>query len=142
MEKEFITNSAEETRSFGNLLAKSLKKGSVICLSGELGSGKTTFAQGFLGGFDVPGPYTSPTFLIMKHYEKKSEDQNIKNIYHLDAYRVEKDDILDLGWEEIISDPESVVIVEWAERINEIIPDDAMWIIFEWIDKDRRKIKL
>ncbi len=140
MEKEFITNSAEDTKNFGKFLAKSLKKGRVFCLSGELGSGKTTFAQGFLEGMGVSGPYTSPTFLIMKHYQRESGDHNIKNIFHLDAYRVEKDDILDLGWDEIISDPSSVVIVEWAERIHNIIPENAMWINFSWIDKDKRKI--
>jgi tRNA threonylcarbamoyladenosine biosynthesis protein TsaE len=152
---KYITYSSKETQKLGGLLAKELKGGAIICLSGDLGSGKTTFAQGLLKSLGAEGPYTSPTFLIMKHYRRKirnpkSEIRNkfkIKNlkfkifdIYHIDAYRVKTKDVLNLGWDEIIADKNNIVIIEWAERICDIIPSDAIWIKFEWKGKNKREI--
>jgi tRNA threonylcarbamoyladenosine biosynthesis protein TsaE len=121
----------------GELLAPELRGGEILCLNGELGSGKTTFTQGLLKGLGAKGPYTSPTFLILKHYEIKD-----KNIYHIDAYRVNANDILNLGWEEIIADPKNIIIVEWPERIKKILPKQAIKIKFEWLDEEKRKITL
>ena len=147
------TQSFQETQKLGKELVKNLIPGQVICLSGELGTGKTTFVQGLLEGLKVKGPYTSPTFLIMKHYKKeipisKSQFPNkiqnpkskILNIYHVDAYRVNARDILNLGWEEIISQSDNLIVVEWAERIKKIIPKNAQWINFTWEKKEKRKI--
>jgi tRNA threonylcarbamoyladenosine biosynthesis protein TsaE len=151
----FVTKNAKETQKLGKLLALELKEGKIIALEGELGSGKTTFTQGFLKGLGVKGSYTSPTFLVIKNYKKefpnpksqypnKSKFQNpkIQNIYHVDTYRINSRDILNLGWEEIISNPENIVIIEWADRIKKIIPERAIWIKFEWIGEKERKIKL
>jgi tRNA threonylcarbamoyladenosine biosynthesis protein TsaE len=151
----FNTISALQTQELGEILAKELQGGEIICLTGELGSGKTTFAQGVLKGLGARGPYTSPTFLVMKHYKKeipnpksqipnKSKTQNLKiqNIYHIDAYRVGPKDILDLGWEEIVAGENNVVIVEWAERIQNIIPACAIWVNFSYLDDRRRKMVL
>ena len=131
MEKTFVTTNSKQTQKLGELLALELKGGEIICLDGELGAGKTTFTQGLLKGLKVEGPYTSPTFLIMKQYE---------NVYHIDAYRVEAQDILNLGWEEILSNKKNIIIIEWAERIKKIIPSNAIWIKFEWLDENKRKI--
>jgi tRNA threonylcarbamoyladenosine biosynthesis protein TsaE len=133
MMKEFITQNPKETRKLGAILAEDIRSGRIISLSGELGSGKTTFTQGLLKGLGIRGPYASPTFVIMKKYAP--------NVYHLDAYRVGEKDILDLGWEEITSEPENVVIVEWAERMKEVIPEDSLWIEFEWLGENERRIK-
>ncbi|MFA6383724.1 MAG: tRNA (adenosine(37)-N6)-threonylcarbamoyltransferase complex ATPase subunit type 1 TsaE [Parcubacteria group bacterium] len=130
--KKFITTNAKQTQKLGEILAGELKGGVVICLSGDLGSGKTTFTQGLLKGLKVEGPYTSPTFVIMKKYKK--------NIFHFDAYRVEARDILNLGWEEIIAKKNNVIIVEWADRIKKIIPKKSLWIKFEWRGENKRKI--
>lgn len=132
MRKVFFTQDAEETQELGKMLARDIQNGRVISLSGELGSGKTTFTQGLLQGLGVQGPYTSPTFVIMKKYAP--------HIYHLDTYRVKEKDILDLGWEELINEPANILIIEWADRIKKIIPKDSLWIKFEWLDKNRRKI--
>ena len=154
--KKFITNNSKQTQELGKIFAQELlnesrKNAKVICLSGELGAGKTTFTQGMLKGFQVEGPYTSPTFVIMK--EHFPEIRNLKSIaqknkssqkiYHIDAYRITAEDILSLGWKEMISNPPAggnIIIVEWAERIKKIIPQDAVWIKFKWIDKDKREI--
>jgi len=166
--KTVCTQSFQETQKLGKELAKKLTPGQTICLSGDLGSGKTTFAQGLLKGLNVKGPYTSPTFLIIKQYHIiqsiKQKSKKIKmlhascpasrrqavstsrggsifhDVYHIDAYRVSDKDILNLGWEEIISQPGNLIVVEWAERIKKIIPKNAKWINFSWEGKEKRKI--
>lgn len=150
MRKEFITRNSKETQKLGEMLAEEFKNGGVLALSGDLGSGKTTFTQGFLKGLKVKGPYTSPTFLVIKNYKphptlslpRRGIKGEVKNIYHTDAYRIKSKDILDLGWEEIVSIPENIVIIEWADRIEKIIPKSALWIRFEWVDNNTRKLKL
>jgi tRNA threonylcarbamoyladenosine biosynthesis protein TsaE len=163
---EFITKNFKQTQILGEFLAKELSGGEIICLSGDLGSGKTTFAQGVLKGLGAKGPYTSPTFVVMKQYktkfsifnfqfsnnsqitkldkQKKYKIQNTKyqilNIYHIDAYRVGPEDILDLGWEEIIAGKNNIIIIEWAERIKRIIPKGAVWLELEHLKEDERKI--
>jgi tRNA threonylcarbamoyladenosine biosynthesis protein TsaE len=143
----FITNNSKETQKLGEILGKELRDGEIICLSGDLGSGKTTFAQGVLKGLGAKGPFSSPTFIVMKEY-KKTKDQRLKtkniiqNIYHIDCYRVKVQDILDLGWEEIIAGKNNVLIVEWAERIKTIIPKSAIWFKFEHMRDNERKIRI
>ncbi|MDD3487323.1 MAG: tRNA (adenosine(37)-N6)-threonylcarbamoyltransferase complex ATPase subunit type 1 TsaE [Candidatus Moranbacteria bacterium] len=139
---DFITNNSGETRKMGEMLAQELHGGEVICLTGDLGSGKTTFSQGVLKSLGAKPPYTSPTFVVMKHYKIKNQKSKIKNVFHIDAYRVGSEDILDLGWEEIIAGGDNVVIVEWAERVKKIIPDSAVWIKFEHKEGDDRKISV
>jgi tRNA threonylcarbamoyladenosine biosynthesis protein TsaE len=152
--KSFITQNSKQTQKLGEMLAAEIlvsKRSdlsqpkrpkevgplspTIICLSGELGAGKTTFTQGLLKGLKVKGPYTSPTFVIMKHYKNKAN-----NIYHVDAYRVDNNDIINLGWKEIVADDNSVIIIEWADRIKKIIPKGALWVKFEWVDENKRKI--
>ena len=152
--KTIRTQSFQETQELGKELAKKIISSQVICLSGELGTGKTTFAQGMLKGLGIKGPYTSPTFVIMKHYHvtcnMKHETKKTKmlhvtcfmphDVYHIDAYRINEKDILNLGWEEIIAQPDNLIVVEWAERIKKIVPKNARWIKFFWEGKDKRKI--
>jgi tRNA threonylcarbamoyladenosine biosynthesis protein TsaE len=132
MKQGFITKNSKETKRLGEILAGEIKNGQIVCLAGELGSGKTTFTQGLLKGLKIKGPYTSPTFVIMKKYKS--------HIFHLDAYRVNSQDILNLGWEEIISNNKNVVIIEWADKVRDIIPKDAIWIEFFWLGEQERKI--
>lgn len=136
--KTFITTGSKQTQELGKMLAQEILDiqcpSPIICLTGELGSGKTTFTQGLLKGLKVASPYTSPTFVIVKKYKN--------NIYHFDAYRVTAKDILNLGWEEIITDSKNIVIIEWADRIKKIIPKKSLQISFKWIDNNSRKIIL
>jgi len=154
MQKVFNTNSFKETQELGKILALEITHGALICLSGDLGSGKTTFAQGFLKGLKTEGPHTSPTFVIMKRYKPTTNNQQptTKNkkkssivsgglsVYHLDVYRVGAKDILSLGWKEMLAEKNNIIIIEWADRIREIIPRGALWIKFEWLDENKRKI--
>ncbi|MFH0968909.1 MAG: tRNA (adenosine(37)-N6)-threonylcarbamoyltransferase complex ATPase subunit type 1 TsaE [Patescibacteria group bacterium] len=137
--RKFITTSKTQTQKLGENLARELKgacppkrRREIICLSGDLGAGKTTFTQGLLKGLKIKGPHTSPTFVIMKKYN---------DIYHFDAYRINEKDILGLGWKEIIADKNNIIIIEWAERVKNIIPKNALWIKFKWVGENSRELK-
>ncbi len=123
-EKEI--NSIGAMHLFASDFSQSLCGGQVICLEGDLGAGKTTFTQGLLAALGAQGPYVSPTFLIMKCYELdvvfRGHTQNINRVYHIDAYRITSADMIELGWEEILCDQEALVIVEWPQRISDILP--------------------
>lgn len=140
--KIFTTTNSKQTQELGELLAEGIKDGKIICLEGELGSGKTTFAQGILKGLGAKGPYSSPTFVVLKEYLLKSKSQKLKAVYHMDAYRVTVKNVLDIGWKEIVADKNNIIIIEWADKIRKIIPKDSIWIKFKWLDKDKREIKL
>lgn len=142
MSKTIITNNLEETQKLGEHLARNLSS-NVIALYGDLGTGKTTFVQGVAKGLGIKNKIISPTFIIMRAYEIKSNNQKIKCFYHLDLYRIEnKKDLEELGIEEIMNDPQNVVVVEWAEKIKETLPKERIDIYFEYIDEKKRKITL
>jgi tRNA threonylcarbamoyladenosine biosynthesis protein TsaE len=154
---EIITQSASETKKLGEQTALDLlrrirnkqsldsqsqesriKAGKVIALSGDLGSGKTTFIQGFAEGLGITNRLVSPTFILMRQYPIQSG-----KLYHLDVYRLEKnaeEEARDLGLMEILSDPDNIVVIEWAEKIKNILPPNTQWIDFQYIDENARKI--
>lgn len=135
---EFVTQSAEETKNLGKTLAADLAGGEVFALSGDLGSGKTTFVQGFAEGLGISSRIISPTFILMRKYKVGDKD-----FYHIDLYRLEGDienEVARLGINDIWKRPENVVIIEWAEKVKEMIPESARWIKFENLGGDKRKI--
>ncbi|MEF3691822.1 MAG: tRNA (adenosine(37)-N6)-threonylcarbamoyltransferase complex ATPase subunit type 1 TsaE [Candidatus Moraniibacteriota bacterium] len=138
--KEIITNNSRETFDCGKDFARKLKGGELLCLEGELGAGKTTFAQGLLAGLGVKETVNSPTFLVMKQYLLENNKGSIKKIYHIDAYRINGREMSDLGWEELLADKDNLLIVEWPEKIREIIPADFWQIDFEHLEGEQRKI--
>jgi len=136
--KEVIIQSAEEMQKVGKYLSNEIlkeilenKKAIVIGLEGDLGSGKTTFVQGIAKGLGIKGKITSPTFVIMKKYDF---------LYHIDCYRIKSKDLLELDFKEIIKQSGNIVVIEWAERIKKVLPKDVIWMKFEYLDKDKRKI--
>lgn len=140
MKRIIITKSDKETKKLGRRLAKKiikrkpLKKAFVIGLEGDLGGGKTTFLQGFAKGLGIKQKITSPTFVIIKRFT---------NFYHIDCYRIKKPkELLNLGFKKIISDPKNIVVIEWADRIRKIMPQNTTWIKFSFIDKNKREIML
>ena len=147
MKREYISSSSSQTKKIGAILAKEIlrkRKGNapfVIGLQGELGGGKTTFLQGFAKGLGIKEKILSPTFVILKKF--KIKDSRLKNFYHIDCYRIQKPkELLDLGFKKIISEPNNIVVVEWADKIKKIMPKGTLWIDFSFQDKKIRKIKL
>jgi len=118
-----ITNSAQETIEFGKKLASNFKGGEVICLYGNLGAGKTTLIKGIALGLGVKKVVTSPTFILMNIYNLEPRTYNLKCFVHIDCYRIKKaEDMENIGATEYFNDPNSVVMIEWPERILEILP--------------------
>jgi tRNA threonylcarbamoyladenosine biosynthesis protein TsaE len=133
---EVITKNADETKKLGKSFSARLKPGDVIGLSGELGSGKTTFIQGVAEGLGIKARVNSPTFIIMREYG---------SLYHVDLYRLEENlerEVENLGLLDIISEGRSIVIIEWAERIKKLLPQKTNWVNFENIKEDKRKISI
>lgn len=137
------TKSKIHTQKFAAKLAKKILRttsyelrAKVIALQGDLGAGKTTFTQGFLKALGVTHHVTSPTFLIVRKYEISTPLQrgvaHYHHAYHFDLYRIQKPkELLDLGFKKIISDPHAIVLIEWPERIEKILPKNTVWIHFE-----------
>lgn len=123
MEKQYFTHTAEETKKVGLEFGNLLLPGTLVCFRGDLGAGKTTFIQGILEACGARPPFVSPTFVLMKEYHLAAPTQNgIKRIYHADAYRMETaEDFEKIGFSEWCDDPEGVVLLEWPERIEDIL---------------------
>ncbi len=135
---EVFTESARETQELGKSFADNLKGGEILALTGDLGSGKTTFVQGLAQGLGIPNRIISPTFILVREYDIKG-----KKFYHVDLYRLEgnlEQEIKNLGLEDIWSQEENIVVIEWAEKIKPFLPRTAKWIEFERVDEERRKI--
>lgn len=114
---KFISNSEAETKAIGFNLASKLKKGDIVVLSGDLGSGKTKFTEGFLSYFGLQDEISSPTFTIVNEYLK-----NDVNIYHFDVYRLEDlDDFYAIGGMEYFEN--GICLIEWGELIEPILTD-------------------
>ena len=102
----------------------------VIALQGDLGAGKTTFAQHFGKLAGVSEDMASPTFVIMKSYNV--DWRGYKKLIHIDAYRLEKEEeLLYLGWDELIKDSENIILIEWPERVEGLIPADSKRLHFK-----------
>ena len=121
-----ISSSPESTRSLGNRFAKKLKTGDLVALNGELGSGKTQFAKGICLGLNVNETVVSPSYLHMIGYKGKFQ------VYHFDFFLdVSLDSILSMGFSEII-DSNCVVLIEWANRFPEVLPEHRWEVNLFW----------
>ena len=122
--KKIISNSEEETKLIGRKFAKDLKKGDVIVLTGDLGSGKTKFTEGVLQFFGLENEISSPTFNIVNEYVNRDV-----NVYHFDVYRLEaEDDFYAIGGEEYFE--KGICLIEWGEMIESALPNKYIQISF------------
>ena len=143
---EFISRSPKETQKIAADLARKViktKKGVVIALEGELGAGKTTFIQGFTKALGIKEKIKSPTFVLMKKYKIETRDKRrgIKFLYHLDCYRVRDHKDLKISeFKDIIHGPHDIVLIEWAERVREILPKKHITVHIDHINVSERKI--
>jgi len=118
-------SSVEETWAVAREFAKELKPGDVVCLEGDLGSGKTTFTQGVAAALGAKRAVTSPTFcIVVEHQTEKLL------LVHMDLYRLNgADDVLTIGWEDYLA-RNAVLMVEWPDRAEDLIPPDARHVVF------------
>ena len=141
--KVFVTNSFRETQELGKDFARFLAGGDIVCLHGDLGSGKTTFVQGLAKGLGIKQRIISPTFLIIRKYKIRINDEGlmINDFYHIDLYRVESEkDLESLGIEEIINNKNNIVVIEWAEKLKSYLPRQRIDVGFSYVSDEVRKI--
>ena len=129
-----LSDSPEQTWSFANRLAKLVKNPLCIALDGPLGAGKTQFAKGFAQGCGINVEVTSPTFALMNEYE------GTVDVLHIDVYRLEEDELFELGIEEQIEEWDGVVLVEWSSRHPGILPLDYLQISIQILSSEKRMI--
>jgi tRNA threonylcarbamoyladenosine biosynthesis protein TsaE len=132
---ELASGDEEETRSIGERLGRALKKGDVVLLSGDLGTGKTCLAQGIGRGLESSAPVNSPSFVLMNEYTGREK------MFHVDLYRIEDvEELDDLGlWDYA---EQGVLVIEWPERGAELIPGDGLVVELRYGDFDKqRKLK-
>jgi tRNA threonylcarbamoyladenosine biosynthesis protein TsaE len=137
--KQTITNSSQETIEFAKKFAAELKPGTVLCLEGQLGSGKTTFIKGLAEGLGLKHPeqVKSPTFVLMHIYKAKTP------LYHFDCYRLDSSEELEnIGFQDFVNDPHAISCVEWAEKAASLLPVDARHIHFDILDTSKRRITI
>ena len=138
---EIKTCSPRETQKIAQKLAKSLNGGEVIALFGDLGAGKTVFVQGLARGLGIKRRIISPSFVFMRTYPIILGQKSL-TFYHLDLYRGQNmAELTSLGLGEIFS-PESVVVLEWADRIKKELPKKRINVFFETIDEKTRRISI
>lgn len=142
------TENPEETARVAKEFARDvLKRGAgqravVVGLSGELGAGKTTFTQAFAKAIGVTEPVVSPTFILERVYRlpKKSP---FARFVHIDAYRLEgARELLDIGWEALVSDPKNLIMIEWADKTEEALPEDTLRLFFLHGGENKRAINV
>mgnify|MGYP001572244667 CR=1 FL=1 len=135
--KSYLTYSAKETKEVAKQVAKNFTSG-VIALIGEMGSGKTTFVQGFAEGLRIKDKIISPTFVLIRQHPIPKKGLIL---YHIDLYRLEdQNDVKNLGINDLLKNPKNIVLIEWAEKAKDLLPNFKTKIKFEIIDQISRKI--
>lgn len=135
---KLVSKDPQETFYIGKVLGENLKTGDIVALVGELGTGKTCLTQGIARGLGVPEEYhiTSPTFTLINEYQGRFV------LYHLDMYRLSGvQDLEELGYEEYLAG-NGVLVIEWAEKVREILPDETLFVFLTYLDENKREIDI
>lgn len=137
MQINIVTNSPRQTHNFGSTLARRLKPGDIICLFGQLGSGKTVLIKGIASGLGIPDTeVNSPSFVLLKQYQSRI------TLNHFDLFRLKStDEILKLGFQEYVYS-DNISVIEWADRLGSYLPDEFLGIRLIIIGKNRRRLSL
>lgn len=135
MEKKINISNETETEAFGRMLARQAVPGTVIALVGNLGTGKTTLTKAIARGLDIAETITSPTFNIVKEYHGGRLP-----LYHFDVYRIgDAEELYELGYEEYFYGS-GVCVIEWADLVQELIPEDAVTIRIEYGQREGERV--
>src|ERR1700760_2830183 len=136
----FFTHSPEETIELGRTLASRLRPPKLVLLRGDLGAGKTTMVKGIAEAFESASQddVTSPTFTLIHEYRGP-----MVSVYHIDLYRIETErELATLGLDEILNDPQNLVLIEWGERFPRLVRERDMEIAIERVGEEERRIVL
>lgn len=134
-ELDIISHSVEQTRRLGSRLGSLLRAGDIICLSGDMGAGKTAFAAGIGKGWGAKTPLTSPTFNLIHEHVREKDSQRL---FHLDCYRLETAlDAENIGLDDVLNG-RGPVIFEWPEHIESILPKERLWVELRILEPTRR----
>lgn len=133
---DFFSRSPDQTRRIGMHLGGALQAGDVICLQGDLGTGKTTFAQGIAHGWGSQDSVSSPTFIIVNVYRRGDEAR----LFHMDAYRLDSmPEAEELDLDSMLA--QGPLLIEWPDRIDGLVPNERLWISLQHIDEEKREMK-
>ena len=143
---DFISKNEAETEEFARLVSSQIKAGDVLALFGELGAGKTTFTKALAKFLGVNATITSPTFVILKNYKiNQPVSDNLKEakeLIHVDCYRFDSEnDAFSVGLDEYFERKDTIMIIEWPEKIESLLPKKAKKIIFSYLGENERKIE-
>jgi tRNA threonylcarbamoyladenosine biosynthesis protein TsaE len=126
----YVANSLVDTENFGKVLGEMLEGGMIVCLTGHLGAGKTTLSKTLIASLGVTDDVTSPTYTIVNEYD------NDPRVFHFDVYRIcDIDEFYEIGYEDYFNQ-NAVCIIEWANIVEEVIPEDAIWIDIKYCQGD------
>lgn len=135
---DFISSSVEQTVRLGVRLGELLQLGDLLCLSGDLGMGKTALARGIGRGWGAAIRVTSPSYVLVNQYPRLKDN---RILYHIDCYRLENQgDIESVGFEDILDD-DAAVMIEWPERIESMLSEDRLWIELGYLNMTRRTLR-
>src|SRR4030042_7174150 len=137
MTQIYLTDSPQKTQALAGKLIGPVSKQNLICLYGELGSGKTTFIQGLAQALSIKEKVISPTFILMREYQisYKLQVTSYKFFVHIDCYRIESEkDVKGIDFAELWQDKRNLVVIEWADRIKKILPKERLDICFPHIE--------
>ena len=136
---EFITHSAEETFELAYRIGEAITQPTIFLLQGDLGAGKTVFAKGIGAGLEIdPAEVNSPTFTLVNYHDGRMR------LYHLDLYRIEGGaaEIYELGMDEMLTEPDAVVVIEWAERLGSFELPEAFQVFISDLGGDERRVEI
>lgn len=134
---EFLSHSPEQTERLGVRLGELARPGDLYCLAGDLGAGKTTLAKGIARGWGALDQVTSPSFVLINEYRRADS----LRFYHFDAFRLSgSQEASGLGLADLFNGT-GPVMVEWPERVLELLPEERLWIQLEWVDDVRRNFR-
>lgn len=138
---EFISHSVSDTEKFAQQLLPQLKPGQILALSGNLGAGKTVLAKALAKALNITETVNSPTFVLMKVYNVSNN--KVKKFIHVDCYRLDQsEDLADIGLQDYLDDPDSLIVIEWAEKIKNLPADRTVKININSQGGDQRQIEV
>ena len=133
---QMIASTPEQTRAAAAAFAPALRAGDVVMLSGDLGSGKTTFVQGAAAALGVQGHVTSPSFVLVREYPGRAR------VVHVDVYRLSSlQELIDLGYEEVFA-ADAITFIEWGDAVSGLLPDERFEVDIRGAADDARRISI